>query len=65
MLSRPLAAADVAGGRLVEVLAPFASRTAHTMFAVSLPSRRNAARVKAVIEFLQEAAQQRWALTSA
>jgi DNA-binding transcriptional LysR family regulator len=65
MLSRPLAASDVAGGRLVEVLAPFASRTAHTMFAVSLPSRRNAARVKAVIEFLQEAAQQRWALTSA
>jgi DNA-binding transcriptional LysR family regulator len=65
MLSRPLAAADVASGRLVEVLAPFASRTAHTMFAVSLPSRRNAARVKAVIEFLQEAAQQRWALTTA
>jgi hypothetical protein len=26
---------------------------------------RNAARVKAVIEFLQEAARQRWALTSA
>lgn len=65
MLSRPLAAADVANGRLVEVLAPFASRTAHTMFAVFLPSRRNAARVKAVIEFLQEAAQQRWALTTA
>ena len=34
MLSRPLAAADVAGGRLVEVLAPFASGTQYTMFAV-------------------------------
>jgi DNA-binding transcriptional LysR family regulator len=65
MLSRPLAAADVASGRLVEVLAPFASGAVHTMYAVSLPSRRNAARVKAVIDFLQEVAHQRWALTSA
>jgi DNA-binding transcriptional LysR family regulator len=45
MLSCPLAAADVAKGDLVEVLAPFASTVVHTMFAVSLPSRRNAARV--------------------
>jgi DNA-binding transcriptional LysR family regulator len=60
MLSRPLAAADVASGRLVEVLEPFASRTVHTMFAVSLPSRRSAARVRAVIQFLQDAARQRW-----
>jgi DNA-binding transcriptional LysR family regulator len=65
MLSRPLAAADVASGRLVEILAPYASGVAHTMFAVSLPSRRNAARVKAVIDFLQEVARQRRALTSA
>lgn len=65
MLSSPLAAADVAGGRLVEVLAPFASGAAHTLFAVSLPTRRNAARVKAVIDFLQEAARQRWALAPA
>lgn len=65
MLSCPLAAADVASGRLVEVLAPFASRTAHTMFAVSLPSRRKAARVKAVTDFFQAVARQRWALTSA
>ena len=64
MLSRPLAAADVANGRLVEVLAPFASGTELTMFAVSLPSRRNAARVKAMIDFLQQAARERWALTS-
>ena len=64
MLSRPLAAADVARGHLVEVLAPYASTTAHTMFAVSLPSRRNAARVCAVIDFLQEAARQQWGLTS-
>lgn len=65
MLSRPLAAADVAAGRLVEVLAPFASRAKHTMYAVSLPSRRNAARVRAVIDFLQEAAREQWALTPA
>ena len=65
VLSSPLAAADVAQGRLVEVLAPFASTTAHTMFAVSLPSRRNAARVRAVIDFLQEAARRHWALTPA
>jgi DNA-binding transcriptional LysR family regulator len=63
VLSSPLAAADVAKGRLVEVLAPFASTAAHTMFAVSLPSRRNAARVRAVIDFLQEAARQHWGLT--
>jgi len=62
VLSSPLAAADVAKGRLVEVLAPFASTAAHTMFAVSLPSRRNAARVRAVIDFLQEAARQHWGL---
>jgi len=60
MLSRPLAAADVASGHLVEVLEPFASRVVHTMFAVSLPSRRSAARVRAVIQFLQDAARQRW-----
>ncbi len=65
MLSRPLAAADVAAGRLVEVLAPFASRAKHTMYAVSLPSRRNAARVRAVIDFLQEAAREQWGLAPA
>ena len=62
MLSSPLAAADVAQGRLVEVLAPFASRTEHTLYAVSSPGRRNAARVKAVIDFLAKAAKDRWAL---
>ncbi|MFI8618540.1 LysR family transcriptional regulator [Acidovorax sp. NPDC077693] len=62
MLSCPLAAADVAQGRLVEVLAPFASRTVHTLYAVSSPGRRNAARVKAVIDFLVKAAKDRWAL---
>ena len=62
MLSRPLAAADVAGGRLVEVLAPFASGVRHTMFAVSLPNRRSAARVRAVIDFLQEAAHKQWTM---
>ena len=60
MLSRPLAAADVARGRLVEVLEPFASGTVHTMYAVSSPSRQNAARVKAVIDFLQKASRDRW-----
>ena len=62
MLSSPLAAADVAQGRLVEVLAPFASRTEHTLYAVSSPGRRNAARVKAVIDFLVKASKDRWAL---
>lgn len=60
MLSRPLAAADVSRGHLVEVLAPFASRVSHTMFAVSLPGRRNAARVQAVTKFLQEIARHHW-----
>ena len=62
MLSRPLAAADAADGKLVEVLEAFASRTAYTMYAVSLPSRRNASRVRAVTAFLQEAARKCWAL---
>lgn len=62
MLSSPLAAADVAQGRLVEVLAPFASRTVHTLYAVSSSGRRNAARVKAVIDFLVKASKDRWAL---
>ncbi|MGN8003962.1 LysR family transcriptional regulator [Acidovorax sp. 22279] len=62
MLSCPLAAADVAQGRLAEVLAPFASRTVHTLYAVSSPGRRNSARVKAVIDFLVKASKDRWAL---
>ncbi|HEX5738571.1 MAG TPA: LysR family transcriptional regulator [Hydrogenophaga sp.] len=65
MLSVPLAAADVVKGHLVEVLAPYAVGTAHTMYAVSLPNLRNAARVRAVIDFLQEAARRHWTLTSA
>lgn len=62
VLSRPLAAADVAAGTLVEVLAPFASRATYTMYAVSLPSRRNASRVRAVTAFLQETARKCWGL---
>ena len=62
MLSSPLAAADAAQGRLVEVLAPFASGTVHTLYAVSSPGRRNAARVKAVIDFLVKASKDGWAL---
>lgn len=64
MLSRPLAAADVARGLLVEVLEPFASGTVHTMYAVSSPSRQNAARVKAVIDFLAKSSRDRWDLAS-
>lgn len=62
MLSRPLAAADVASGRLVEVLAPFASGVAYTMYAVSLPGRRGAARVRAVVDFLRETARKQWTM---
>jgi DNA-binding transcriptional LysR family regulator len=62
VLSRPLAAADAADGKLVEVLEPFASRAAYTMYAVSLPSRRNASRVRAVTAFLQDAARKSWGL---
>lgn len=62
MLSRPLASADVARGRLVEVLEPFASGTVHTLYAVASPGRRNAARVKAVIDFLERSSRERWAL---
>lgn len=65
MLSVPLAAGDVANGHLKEVLSSYASGTAYTMFAVSLPNLRNAARVKAVIGFLQTAARQQWEMTSA
>lgn len=63
MLSVPLAAGDVTKGRLVEVLSPYASGVTHTMFAVSLPNLRNAARVRAVIDFLQAAARRQWAVT--
>jgi DNA-binding transcriptional LysR family regulator len=62
VLSRPLAAADAADGKLVEVLEPYASQAAYTMYAVSLPSRRNASRVRAVTAFLQEAARKCWRL---
>ena len=62
MLSRPLAAADVSRGRLVEVLEPFASGAQYTMFAVSLPSKRSAARVRAVIDFLRETARDQWGM---
>jgi len=62
MLSQPLAAADLAAGRLVEVLAPYTSGARHTMYAVSLPNRHNAARVKAVIDFLRDAARDQWRL---
>jgi len=61
-LSHPLAATDVAGGRLVEVLAGFASGATHTMYAVSLPNRRSAARVKAVVDFLQQVARDQWVM---
>lgn len=60
MLSQPLAAADVAAGRLVEVLAPFAAGTPYTLYAVSLPSRQSAARVNAVVDFLQSLARDHW-----
>lgn len=63
MLSCPLAAADVARGRLVEVLSPFASGVPHTMYAVSLPGRRGAARVRAVVDFLRATARKQWGLT--
>jgi DNA-binding transcriptional LysR family regulator len=62
VLSVPLAAADVAKGNLVEVLVPYAAGAAHTMYAVSLPNLRNAARVRAVIDFLQEAARRQWGM---
>lgn len=62
MLSRPLAAADVARGRLVEVLAPFASGVEYTMYAVSLPGRRGTARVRAVVDFLRETAGKQWVM---
>lgn len=60
LLSTPLAAADVAKGDLVEVLPSFSSAATYTMFAVSLPDRRSAARVRAVIDFLHETALEHW-----
>lgn len=63
MLSCPLAVADVASGRLVEVLAPFASGVPYTMYAVSLPGSRGAARVRAVVDFLRDTARRQWGLT--
>lgn len=64
VLSAPLAAADVGKGHLVEVLAPYASDVMYTMYAVSLPNLRNAARVRAAIHFLSQTARRHWALTS-
>lgn len=64
MLSQPMAAADERAGHLVEVLKPFAPKKPYTMYAVSLPNRRNASRVQAVTAFLQEAARKFWGLAS-
>lgn len=64
MLSQPMAAADERAGQLVEVLKPFAPKKRYTMYAVSLPNRRNASRIQAVTAFLQEAARQSWGLAS-
>lgn len=64
MLSQPMAAADERAGHLVEVLKAFAPKKLYTMYAVSLPNRRNASRVQAVTAFLQEAARKSWGLAS-
>lgn len=44
------------------VLAPFASGARFTMSAVSLPDRRSAARVRAVIDFLHKTDCSEWAM---
>ncbi|NIM41036.1 MAG: LysR family transcriptional regulator [Hydrogenophaga sp.] len=65
MLSQPMAAADERAGALVEVLKPFAPRKPYTLYAVSLPNRRKASRVQAVIAFMQQAARKSWGLAPA
>lgn len=50
----------MAKGKLIEGQPSFAREATYTMFAVSLPDRRSAARVRAVIDFLHETVRDRW-----
>lgn len=62
LLSAPMAAAAVARGELVEVLAGHASGHAYGLHAVWLPARHHSARVRAVVDFLARCAREAWQL---
>lgn len=62
VVSAPLARAAIDGGELVEVLPRHASGVPHTLYAVTLPGRFGAARVRAVVTFLQHLARTKWRL---
>lgn len=61
-VSTPLAHSEVAGGTLVEVLPQYASGIVYGLYAVTLPGRLGAARVRAVLTFLQQLARSQWSL---
>lgn len=61
-VSTPLARAEVDSGALVEVLPQHASGLLYTLHAVTLPGRFGAARVRAVVAFLQQLARSKWRL---
>ncbi len=62
MVSTPIAARMVDGGELVEVLRRFRDPARMSIYAVVLPERERTPRIKAVVEFLDEMARQRWAV---
>jgi DNA-binding transcriptional LysR family regulator len=61
LLSTPVAATAVARGELVEVLPDYANGLPFRLYAVSLPGRHHAARVRATVAFLERLARTRWA----
>ena len=61
-VSTPLARAAVASGELVEVLPQHASGIEYSLYAITLPGRFGAARVRAVVAFLQQLARTQWGL---
>ena len=61
-VSTPLARSALGCGTLVEVLPQFASGIVHSLYAVTLPGRFGATRVRAVVTFLQQLARTQWRL---
>ncbi|MEP7298863.1 MAG: LysR family transcriptional regulator [Burkholderiales bacterium] len=59
-VSTPLARRAVVGGDLVEVLPQFACGVVYSLYAVTLPGRFAAPRVRAVVAFLQQLARTEW-----
>jgi DNA-binding transcriptional LysR family regulator len=61
-VSTPLVRSALDRGDLVEVLPRHASGIVYSLYAVTLPGRFGAARVRAVVTFLQQLARTQWKL---